>query len=30
MGPQMEMMKKMASGGGFEVVTEIHSIRALH
>jgi len=30
MGPQMEMMKKMASGGGFEVVTEIHSIRAMH
>jgi len=30
MGPQMEMMKKMASGGGFEVVTEIHSIRAIH
>jgi len=30
MGPQMEMMKQMASGGGFEVVTEIHSIRAMH
>ncbi len=30
MGPQMEMMKKMASGGGFEVETEIHSIRAMH
>jgi hypothetical protein len=30
MGPQMEMMKKMASGGGFEVVTEIHGIRAMH
>jgi hypothetical protein len=30
MGPQMEMLKKMASGGGFEVVTEIHSIRAMH
>jgi len=30
MGPQMEMMKKMASGDGFEVVTEIHSIRTMH
>ena len=29
MGPQMEMMKKLASGGGFEIVTEIHSIRAM-
>jgi hypothetical protein len=29
MGPQMAMMKQMASGGGFEVVTEIHSIRAM-
>lgn len=30
MGPQMEMLKKMASGGGLEVITEIHSIRAMH
>lgn len=29
MGPQMEMMKKMASGGGFEVVTEVHEIRVI-
>lgn len=27
MGPQMEMMKKMAAGGGIETVTEVHSIR---
>lgn len=26
MGPQMEMMRKMASGGGVEVVTEVHAI----
>jgi len=30
MGPQMEMMKSMASSGGMEIVTEIHSIRAMH
>jgi hypothetical protein len=27
MGPQMQMMEKMASGGGIEVVTEVHEIR---
>lgn len=27
MGPQLEMMKKMASGGGIEVVTEVHEVR---
>lgn len=26
MGPQMAMMRKMASGGGVEVVTEVHAI----
>lgn len=26
MGPQMEMMRRMASGGGVEVVTEVHAI----
>lgn len=26
MGPQMQMMKSMAAGGGFEMVTEIHQI----
>ena len=29
MGPQMEMMKKMASGGGLETLTEVHEIRVL-
>ncbi len=27
MGPQMEQMKKMASGGGFEVETVVHEIK---
>jgi hypothetical protein len=27
MGPQMKMMERMASGGGIEVVTEVHEIR---
>jgi hypothetical protein len=26
MGPQLEMMRNMSSGGGIEVVTEVHSI----
>lgn len=26
MGPQMQMMKSMAAGGGFETVTEVHQI----
>jgi hypothetical protein len=26
-GPQMEMMKKMASGGGIELVTDVHEVR---
>lgn len=30
MGPQMEMMKNMASGGGIEMVTEIHDIVVNH
>jgi len=29
MGPQMEMMKKMASSGGFETVVRVHEIRVL-
>jgi len=28
MGPQMEMMRTMASGGGIEIVTEVHEIVA--
>jgi hypothetical protein len=27
MGPQMEMMKKMAAGGGIEMVTDVHQVR---
>ena len=27
MGPQLEAMKKMSAGGGFEVATEIHNIQ---
>lgn len=30
MGPQMEMMKKMASGGGMEMETVVHSITVNH
>lgn len=30
MGPQMDMMKSMASGGGIEMVTEIHDIVVNH
>jgi hypothetical protein len=27
MGPQLEMMKNMASGGGIELVTDVHEVR---
>jgi hypothetical protein len=27
MGPQLEMMKKMASGGGIELITDVHEVR---
>lgn len=30
MGPQMEMMKSMSSGGGIEMVTEVHDIVVNH